>query len=1708
MALSFGPLYQDFYGDLKKRREEEAVARSQGVTLPAVQMSNQVKSRASQLPKQNGWDLIRDTFDANTAQDKYRRSIAGQPEDYVAQQKSLGNPNAVTNPLASIGTNFLQSTTKSLGMAGRAGELTPEQAKKNQELYDQGSQTTMELRPTVATKDAKGNTVFASKNNVVNRNIDQQFTNPADAAEATKTYLEAGVKAKLMAKNPFGGKTLVGKMAAEGGQNVVFNAADQLTADDKRSIQQKAIDSITQAPEQFLYGIPYGLLPGQGGKAKVKPTIEPPKVSAPKVDIPTVKVQPQPTVRPVVTGPSAKPVKPQVEAPKVETPAPVTLKGQEVKSPGFSRAGEGMDMSRYQRTGQTPEEARIADISKRTGVSEETLVREAAKRGGIDSVEGTANSLIDDTAARNKDAVFVSKLKDTAPVAKETPKTKGVAPQPTKTDLLDVATAKKNIQEVAKNGRWEGWYGNGDTGYLPMIEKDILANKSVRDAGASLFYDNYKKANNTDIEFDEFMNKDITLYRGGKARTDNIVSYSFDKNMAARHGEVSSITVKPKDTYGMFTTTAEQEVLVPIKSATAPKPKVTAKDMLPVREDVPYDIDPATGAYRTAADMIDNAPEAKKVSAVQAQEITGSIVNRVDEGMDAVDNILKGKGSSLEEMFRAIQTAMRNGDAFPEQYRAEYNMVKATLDKLRDASGKEMGDIGDGYLPQFRPDGGPQVQVGKSLVELIDMEDFGFSKKRENLIPLEELDYTKEGIKKYATQSMSYKYRDALDIEAIQKRAMETDGVKLTDKEALAVRDKEVEIAKDVQEAASKPGAILKADILDKTDELAAVKKKKRIEISDTVSFAKRELLDTDTLTRDIQLRTPEGKTKNMFEVFGFRRYRDAEGNAKQILYKALEDGDYESIQQHIAATNLPENTQKNLLKQLGDDLRAVQSRVDELDLPESKIADATKELYEGALTKFERRIAREELTRAMETYKISNKGLRKVVNFHAQRMLTHDGYTRNMAEKATNFVTGLYYRGALGYNFSSALLNLFELQRVTSEVGMINGAKAIGKAITDWDITKRYGLHESTFENLLELKKEGVNVKRSKLSKVENYSGLMKMFEWTERIKDATLLHALEAKYADAGLSKQARVTRILADFNKLAIKGGQFGSVGLYKSKTGRTLFQFMQYPIKDLTITAGKIGKAFGGDTEASKYLARLVVQRAILYMVMNAAIGTSAEVAFGIFNPVRQARIDEEAGLDEKVVSYFPGGPAISMLKDTYIAMQQAQREAERNDEQFDPADVLNKQVTKDLTLLVPGGNQLINKSLGFYNDMQRGYNQSSYKNDKGEEVNRARFATPDNLVDQVKGYVFGPYATKDANEYFGKKVGSDLPVVGDKLAGEKYSPVSKRQQERIEAGGNARELIEEERVNQRAKKEFKKTNPNLWAAYQEITKTTYNESTKKRESDVITPEKWSKVYGDSSLKLYDYMKQMAEARNKQYGDPVDPLYKLTDKAKIKTVLELRSTFTGDDKEPKEILKARSPWFAQFQKDEANYYSSLGKFEEDSDFGSSDRKKQYIELGKQNPGIPDVSKQKYPIISQYFDMKEKNPDAAKDFYKSNADALSAAFEKQKKDRWEWTNQMRSLEGAPSIPWEAFQNVTFGYEDDEEKVAKALYFKGKSGSGYGKGGSNKVSMKNIYSYGSGLTPRKAKAQTVKKIAAPKVKVASSKTTKPKVTMKKSKV
>ena len=221
---------------------------------------------------------------------------------------------------------------------------------------------------------------------------------------------------------------------------------------------------------------------------------------------------------------------------------------------------------------------------------------------------------------------------------------------------------------------------------------------------------------------------------------------------------------------------------------------------------------------------------------------------------------------------------------------------------------------------------------------------------------------------------------------------------------------------------------------------------------------------------------------------------------------------------------------------------------------------------------------------------------------------------------------------------------------------------------------------------------------------------------------------------------------------------------------------------------------------------------------------------------------------------------------------------------------------------------------------------------------------------------------------------------------------------------------------------------------------------YNPQTGKNESDVITPEKWDKVNSDSSLKLYDRLKQKAIDDNREFGYAIDPIYKLTDREQIKEVLKIRSLPTGDDTELKQINKAKNQWYRNFAEAETAYYKEIKAkgFEANEEYGPTKRKQEYIDTGSQYP-------QMSPLVNQYFDIKNKDANAGKEFYKNNRDQLAADFDANKKAAFEWTNNRRRIEGAQPIPWDVFQNVTFGYEDDESKVFKELGFKlGEFGSG----------------------------------------------------------
>ena len=63
------------------------------------------------------------------------------------------------------------------------------------------------------------------------------------------------------------------------------------------------------------------------------------------------------------------------------------------------------------------------------------------------------------------------------------------------------------------------------------------------------------------------MDSDITLYRGGNTdKLNELASYTPIKRKAERFGDVTEITIKPKDTYGILGDFSEGEVFIPTKS--------------------------------------------------------------------------------------------------------------------------------------------------------------------------------------------------------------------------------------------------------------------------------------------------------------------------------------------------------------------------------------------------------------------------------------------------------------------------------------------------------------------------------------------------------------------------------------------------------------------------------------------------------------------------------------------------------------------------------------------------------------------------------------------------------------------------------------------------------------------------------------------------------------------------------------------------------------------------------------------------------------------------------------------------------------------------------------------------------------------------------------------------------------------------------------
>jgi len=155
----------------------------------------------------------------------------------------------------------------------------------------------------------------------------------------------------------------------------------------------------------------------------------------------------------------------------------------------------------------------------------------------------------------------------------------------------------------------DGWFRNGDENYKPRIVRMLSKDPELLSASQHVMFEQAKLTGETELSKGEFLNTEMTLYRGGKVGTPGFDSYTTDRAVAekfsSQSGEpVTEISIKPKETYGMFTTTGEQEVLISSEVSLA-KSGVSAKSGS-MREMVSRVIDgggftynPATGSSPT-----------------------------------------------------------------------------------------------------------------------------------------------------------------------------------------------------------------------------------------------------------------------------------------------------------------------------------------------------------------------------------------------------------------------------------------------------------------------------------------------------------------------------------------------------------------------------------------------------------------------------------------------------------------------------------------------------------------------------------------------------------------------------------------------------------------------------------------------------------------------------------------------------------------------------------------------------------------------------------------------------------------------------------------------------------------------------------------------------------------------------------------------------
>ena len=132
-----------------------------------------------------------------------------------------------------------------------------------------------------------------------------------------------------------------------------------------------------------------------------------------------------------------------------------------------------------------------------------------------------------------------------------------------------VDIARDSIPQSVSNG----WFRSADSDYKPKLAQAIMENPGTLNAGWNIAYQNYAQSlpsSQKPMSFKEWANTPQTMYRGDRGqktvKSDVFSSFTPNKSIAQKFGDhITTIKIKPIDTWGSYQTTGEQEFLIPIK---------------------------------------------------------------------------------------------------------------------------------------------------------------------------------------------------------------------------------------------------------------------------------------------------------------------------------------------------------------------------------------------------------------------------------------------------------------------------------------------------------------------------------------------------------------------------------------------------------------------------------------------------------------------------------------------------------------------------------------------------------------------------------------------------------------------------------------------------------------------------------------------------------------------------------------------------------------------------------------------------------------------------------------------------------------------------------------------------------------------------------------------------------------------------------------